>query len=104
MENTKLTPAQHRFLAGYLPDIVHGDNADLATVDRAEFIKRVSQMDFDGCDTATRGAQRVALNLHKAGLLSDLDIHLDIAGGWHIYLQFSEQGAAALYEIQQKHL
>lgn len=101
-EKTKLTRAQHRFLAGYLPDITHGENSDLATAGREEFIRRVSKMDFDGCDIATKGTQRVALNLHKAGLLSNLDIHLDIAGGWHIYLEFSEAGATALYEIKAK--
>ncbi len=99
---TRLTPAQHKFLAGYLPDILHGENADLARADRAEFVRRVVGMDFDDGEAASAGAQRIARNLQKAGLLSNLDIHMDVAGGWHIYLLFSTAGAHALFEVNAK--
>lgn len=98
----RLTPAQHKFLAGYLPDILHGDNANLARADRAEFVRRVTDMDFDDGEAASIGEQRIARNLRTAGLLSNLDIHMDVSGGRHIYLIFSTAGAHALFEINAK--
>lgn len=98
----RLTSTQRKFLAGYLPDILHGENADLANADRSEFVQRVAGMDFDDGEAASDGTQRVARNLKKAGLLSNLDIHPDVAGGWHIYLIFSTAGANALFEINAK--
>lgn len=98
----RLTPAQRKFLAGYLPDILHGENANLARADRAEFVRRVAGLDFDDGEAASAQAQRIARNLHKAGLLSTLDIHADVAGGRHIYLIFSTAGAHALLEVNAK--
>ena len=103
MTSTKrLTPAQRKFLAGYLPDILHGDNADLGDVPRAEFVQRVTGMDFDDSDVATLGMRRVATRLADTGFISALDIHPDVAGQPHIYLLFTETGANALFEINAK--
>lgn len=95
-----LTPAQRRFLADYLPDIVHGDNADLANAGRDEFVRRVTNMDFDG--VADRAAGRVAANLHGRGLFNALDVHRDRVGQPCIYVRFSASGAEALFEIHAK--
>lgn len=97
-----LTTAQRKFLAGYLPDILHGDNADLAHANRAEFVRRVAAMDFDDGSRSPRGTERVARSLHKAGLLSKLDSHPGADGGRHIYLIFSKAGAHTLFEINAK--
>ncbi|WP_425952980.1 hypothetical protein [Ralstonia pseudosolanacearum] len=95
-----LTQAQRRFLADYLPDILDGENADLARAGREEFVRRVAKMDFDG--VADRAAGRVAKHLQGRGLLGVLEIHKDGAGQQCIYVQFSASGAAALFDIHAK--
>lgn len=99
---THLTSAQRKFLSGYLPDILHGANADLVNAGRAEFVRRVTDLDFDDGEAASAGAQRVARRLKEAGLLSSLDIHPGAAGGEHIYLAFSTAGAQTLFELSAK--
>lgn len=74
---SKLTPRQRALLAGYLPDILHGENAGLANASAEAFIATVSEMDFDGqCE---RADVRVAKNLNAKGAFSELDVHEDIA-------------------------
>ena len=57
-------------------------------------------MDFDG--VADAGSCRVARNLHKRGLLSELFIHNDRAGQLCIYTMFPETGADALFVVHAK--
>lgn len=95
-----ITPAQRRFLARYLPDVLHGDNATLANATRVEFIQKVSAMDFDGAASSTDC--RVARNLKLAGYLDDLSIRGNGYGEDCIYLSFSTAGAEALFEIMAK--
>lgn len=95
----KLTSAQQKFLTSYIPDILYEIAPRGESVKKGEFIKRVSEMDFDG--PATTGDCRVAANLEKAGLLTDVDIRR-----WpqmsSIYVQFSRKGAEKIYELYEK--
>lgn len=95
-----ITPAQRRFLAGYLPDVLHGENTTLTDASRAEFIRKVSAMDFDG--TGSPADCRVARNLRLAGYLDDLSVRDNGYGQDCIYLSFSPLGAEALFEIMDK--
>lgn len=97
----KLTPAQHRFLAGYLPAILEVDPS-LHQAERAAFIRRVVEMDFDDGEASPPATHRIARNLKAMGLLSNLDIHEDVLGGAHIYLEFTERGAEALFMVHRK--
>lgn len=95
-----ITPAQRRFLAGYLPDVLHGENATLAKATRAEFVRKVAAMNFDGTGSSTDC--RVARNLRLAGYFDDLSIRDNGYGEDCIYISFSSSGAEALFEIMAK--
>lgn len=95
-----VTPAQRRLLASYLPDVLHGENAALANASRAEFVRKVSAMAFDG--VGSRSDCVVARNLRLAGLLDDLSIRDNGYGESCIYASFSASGAEALFEIMAK--
>jgi hypothetical protein len=97
-----LTKPQKKFLLEYLPEICYGDNAWLKDATRLEFVKKVSGMDFDDASPRSSGEVKTGMSLHKKGLLLVCDVHKNSLGGSHLYVEFSERGADALFELMNR--
>jgi hypothetical protein len=94
----KLTKAQVVFLEDYFENVLTSD-FDFNTVEKPEFVERVSKMDFD--DGCGRGVARVRVgkNLNELGLFADFDLH---GTAELIYLSFSVKGAEVMWELMTK--
>lgn len=92
MSNNELTPAQRNFLTDYIADICHGDS-NLTKATEEEFVRRVSNMEFDG--PADKKLLRVARNLQRKGVFAEMHIHQPS----HICVRFSALGAKAIFLV-----
>lgn len=97
MEIEKLTDRQREFLEDYFDNILSFD-MDFDGIDKDEFVKRVSGMDFDNGEPSTPGEIRVAKSLYHKGMFDDFDIH-EAFFQKHIYLSFSKKGAETMYSL-----
>lgn len=94
-----LTAAQVAFLTSYVDDVCFGEDEVLKSAEKAEFVSRVTRMEFDG--PATRGERAVARHLAKKGLIGRLHAHPDGPGAECIAVVFSEAGAGAMWQVMR---
>lgn len=99
MEKIKLTKAQQSFLRGYLESLGDSTMEMLRQENEAGFVQSVKDSDFDDGEETPRNAQMTARMLNMLGAFDDMDIHMDQAGGRHLYIAFSEKGAKMLYQV-----
>lgn len=104
MDLNALTKGQQQFLATYLAEVFYGPEGEkLKLLPQAEFVAKVSTMDFDDGEPCTAGNARIAQNLYQKGVFAKVDIHAG-AGGSNkfIYLRFSPVSAELLYQLYKQ--
>lgn len=103
----KLTKPQKIFLEDYFDNIMSGD-FDFRSMEKQEFIERVSKMDFDDGCSRDVGWVRVGKNLNERGFFDEFDVHGTIFDlpktQGHIYLSFSVAGAEVMWELMTEAL
>jgi len=98
-----LTKPQRSFLEGYFEDVLAGE-FEFEGMEKAEFIERVSQMDFDDGMAMGTAHVRVGRNLNRMGLFDDFDVHGHIHGqsDEYVYLSFNSKGAEIMWDLMTK--
>jgi hypothetical protein len=95
-----LTKPQRAFLEEYFEDILTG-GFEFEGMEKAEFIKRVSSMDFDDGMASDAARIRVGRNLNRLGLFDEFDVH-GIVQADGIYLSFNSKGAEVMWGLMAK--
>lgn len=74
----------------------------LADCDKVAFVGEMLGLDFDDGATSSGSRVRTAKSLGAKGCFASLDVHPDISGAAHIYVEFSRFGAELLYALLSK--
>ena len=98
-----MTPKQCDFLLSYAADLPVPALSALAGGNKAAFVAVMLGLDFDDGDASSSGRVRTAKSLGAKGCFASLDVHPDISGAAHIYVEFSRFGAELLYALLSKY-
>lgn len=96
-EPIKLSKSEETFLLSYYEDIIEEEN-NLLDRGVVEFVKNVSNMDFDMASEPTTKQILIARRLNYLGFFKEIDTETKIMRKC-LYVVFSERGAIYLYNL-----